>query len=484
MTSAVLHVIVVGFHHKRGCQIEYCYPPINNSCSPKEEDIPKEWVNLPSLALPDGAHNVDKDVVYFLLPSLDEHNRSVFGISCYRQIAADELVAKEKDVTRSTVQKSVCIISRIPLYGSLLSKLEIITEAYFNEKDFSKVDVLKQMYKNLSDMFHMDIKNDETLIEAADIPLNCMLNTFKGRVLMLFKLILLEKKVMFNIFPTHKLGNSLFGLISLFPSLTQYGLFEAAHYSVLQRKSNLVESVNEEEKLKMSSCNTMVVDDFGFPLSLFVKGYLFHPYLSICYMDMIKSHNVRAFCIGTTNTLFNHRRELFDIMITLNEDDDLVIDYLESDLKKKLHLTTADLRFADYIAKQSSYQGSEISWEGSDDWIRFQFRAYLLSLLSTSISEDKDLLEDFNTDFINEWKCTLNYRIWLSKTHPGFDGVVPGHPFARQLNIGDLKLKMSQHITDSEGGRRIVNNIATTSKYVSDAGSKMKSSISSWFKGG
>uniref|UniRef100_A0A0K0FWA1 Late secretory pathway protein AVL9 homolog (inferred by orthology to a human protein) n=1 Tax=Strongyloides venezuelensis TaxID=75913 RepID=A0A0K0FWA1_STRVS len=484
MTNAVLHVIVVGFHHKKGCQIEYCYPPINSSCSPKEEDIPKEWVNLPSLALPDGAHNVDKDVVYFLLPSLDEHNRSVFGISCYRQIAADELVAKEKDVTRSTVQKSVCIISRIPLYGSLLSKLEIITEAYFNEKDFSKVDVLKQMYKNLSDMFHMDIKNDETLIEAADIPLNCMLNTFKGRVLMLFKLILLEKKVMFNIFPTHKLGNSLFGLISLFPSLTQYGLFEAAHYSVLQRKSNLVESVSEEEKSKISSCNTMVVDDFGFPLSLFVKGYLFHPYLSICYMDMIKSDNVRAFCIGTTNTLFNHRRELFDIMITLNEDDDLVIDYLESDLKKKLHLTTADLRFADYIAKQSSYQGSEISWEGSDDWIRFQFRAYLLSLLSTSISEDKDLLDDFNTDFINEWKCTLNYRIWLSKTHLGFDGVVPGHPFARQLNIGDLKLKMSQHITDSEGGRRIVNNIATTSKYVSDAGSKMKSSISSWFKGG
>uniref|UniRef100_A0A0N4ZKF3 UDENN domain-containing protein n=1 Tax=Parastrongyloides trichosuri TaxID=131310 RepID=A0A0N4ZKF3_PARTI len=482
MTAAVIHVIVVGFHHKKGCQIEYCYPPIHNTCSPKEEDIPKEWIHLPSLALPDGAHNVDKDVVYFLLPSLEQHNRSVFGISCYRQIAADELVSKEKDVTRSTVQKSVCIISRIPLYGSLLSKLEVITEAYFNEKDFSKVDVLKQMYTNLSDMFDTSNKFDQTIIEAADIPLNCMLNTFKGRVLMLFKLLLLEKKVMFNIFPAHKLGNTLFGLISLFPSLTQNGLFEAADYSVLQKNlpPDEGEVVCEEEKLK--GCNTIDVDDWGFPLSLFVKGYLFHPYLSICYMDMIKSHNIRAFCIGTTNALFNHRRELFDVMVMINEEDDFVIEYLEPDLKKKLHLTTADLRFADYISKQAACEGSEVSWEGSDDWVRFQFRAYLLSLLSTSTSGDKEALDDFNIDFVNEWKSTLNYRIWHSKKHPGFEGVIPSHPFARQLNIGDLKLKMNQHIIDSEGGRRIVNNIASTSKYVTDAGNKMKSSISSWFK--
>jgi hypothetical protein len=24
----VLHVLVVGFHHKRGCQVEYAYPPL------------------------------------------------------------------------------------------------------------------------------------------------------------------------------------------------------------------------------------------------------------------------------------------------------------------------------------------------------------------------------------------------------------------------------------------------------------------------
>ena len=26
--SAVLHVLVVGFHHKKGCQVEYAHPPL------------------------------------------------------------------------------------------------------------------------------------------------------------------------------------------------------------------------------------------------------------------------------------------------------------------------------------------------------------------------------------------------------------------------------------------------------------------------
>jgi hypothetical protein len=97
------------------------------------------WANLPSLSLPDGAHNVDSDVIFFLLPSLEKENHAVYGISCYRQMAANQLKDKDQEVTRSSVQKSVCVISRVPLFGVLRAKLELITQAYFNEKDFSKV---------------------------------------------------------------------------------------------------------------------------------------------------------------------------------------------------------------------------------------------------------------------------------------------------------------------------------------------------------
>ncbi|TRY58259.1 hypothetical protein DNTS_028675, partial [Danionella cerebrum] len=53
----VLHIVVVGFHHKKGCQVEFSYPPIIPSAGHDSSALPEEWKYLPFLALPDGAHN-------------------------------------------------------------------------------------------------------------------------------------------------------------------------------------------------------------------------------------------------------------------------------------------------------------------------------------------------------------------------------------------------------------------------------------------
>lgn len=55
-----------------------------------------------------------------------------------------------------------------------------------------------------------------------------------------------------------------------------------------------------------------------------------------------------------------------------------------------MHLTTEDLRFADYLVTQVVQPEKdefliEVGWEGGDEWIRAQFKAYLLSLLRTSL---------------------------------------------------------------------------------------------------
>lgn len=82
------------------------------------------------------------DIIYFVLPSLTQQNSTIYGISCYRQIAADAALRQlDANVTRSSVQKSVCVLSKVPLYGVLRGKLELITQAYFNEKNFSKVKI-------------------------------------------------------------------------------------------------------------------------------------------------------------------------------------------------------------------------------------------------------------------------------------------------------------------------------------------------------
>lgn len=48
------------------------------------------------------------------------------------------------------MQKSVCVLSRVPLYGQIQVKMCLITHAYFDEGDFSKVSILKDTYCHLN----------------------------------------------------------------------------------------------------------------------------------------------------------------------------------------------------------------------------------------------------------------------------------------------------------------------------------------------
>lgn len=81
--------------------------------------MPEKWKSLPSLAMPDGAHNYDSDAVYFHLPSLDDSYKTIFGVSCFKQIPIEKVKKKTLDMTRGAVQKAVCVLSTVPLYGYL-----------------------------------------------------------------------------------------------------------------------------------------------------------------------------------------------------------------------------------------------------------------------------------------------------------------------------------------------------------------------------
>jgi hypothetical protein len=532
----ILHVVVVGFHHKRGCQVEFCYPPLKENVIPdSDKDIPLEWQYLPSLALPDGVHNVDEDVIYFLLPSLEKPNQAVFGISCYRQISAKDLLNKEKDVTRSSVQKSVCVLSKIPLYGPLRAKLEVITQSYFNEKDFSKVEVLHQMHTNLCDLFNSEFIDMHSA--SMGISLQSLFNTFKHRTLILFKLLLLERRVMFDVFPVHLLGDIMIGLISLFPALLDEGLGEAAAYSVRRfpatsekaevedialEVNDIVEKAdekNEKQKKLLSNVedalNQMIIgepksnnsyeegeeaqtyseqqsefknpssfktDDYGFPLSIFTKGSLFHPYLSISYLDMIQSETTRAFCIGVTNAIFKTRRNIVDVIVTIDEKGEGQIEILSPELRRQLMLTTQDLRFADFMLKMREMSVDPALWEGSDDWVRSQYHDYLTSMLAVAKSENPEALPEYNEEFIKAWKTKHNYRVWSCGEHPAMESVQPSHPFAGQLSVNDVFLRMGHTLNSSEQGRRMISTLSNTGRYVSETGSRFKSSISSWVR--
>ncbi|KAG9971803.1 hypothetical protein KCU78_g23490, partial [Aureobasidium melanogenum] len=98
-------VAVVDFHHQRGPEVER-WVGVDQGYDPA---IDNDWQLLPFLALSDGAHAATEDFSYFTLVLKSTPERSLFGISCTRQLDSRELLNRPADVTRSTVQKAVVV---------------------------------------------------------------------------------------------------------------------------------------------------------------------------------------------------------------------------------------------------------------------------------------------------------------------------------------------------------------------------------------
>lgn len=664
-SSPILHVVVIGFHHKKGCQVEYSYPPMIDGEPVNSSECPEEWKHLSSLALPDGSHNYEQDVVYFHMPSRKEYPRTVFGISCYRQINAESLVNRSADVTRGTVQKSVCILSTLPLYGLITAKLELITHAYFDEKDFSKVALLQETYNNLNACL-----SEEHLIGQQiylGLSVRDLVLQFKHKIVMLFKLILLEKKVIFLKSPVKELCTPILSLLSLFPGMIEKGLLECtapdeaqdviaksedgciekngsydseiknemdtripekmskdteehfvSYLDVSKNKSvrvspeitskirqskkpksqNIPESVRDEKHFmsdleelldgdhrdlsgsklefqdrdwetilekdlednddvhslgslrssessltskgsltgstdgisRVSSFRGRVAGAFsywtsrdgneeivvvagdednvrkpwvgamdatsvdicncGMPLSIFSKGVMCHPYLSLQYLDVLRDPRVHGFVVGATNVLFKQKRNLADVIVEI---EDGKVDILDLDLRRILHLTTEDLRFADFLVRNVTEDRQDVfldgtGWEGGDEWIRAQFKLYLVCMLRTSLLEEGSReLEAYNSSFIAAWQKTRNGKRWIQGEHLGVLEVNPGHPYQGQLSMSDMKLRISHTMQSSERGRKINEAVASTGRAVAQTGKALggaltnaKSAVSSW----
>lgn len=115
------------------------------------------------MALSDGAHTMTEEFSYFTLLNQGEsiggdhdvagggttethqssdsshptnpHSTSLFGISCTRQIRADKLKRRSADVTRSTVQKAVVVVSPTARrMGELRERLGAVTAAWFAQE--------------------------------------------------------------------------------------------------------------------------------------------------------------------------------------------------------------------------------------------------------------------------------------------------------------------------------------------------------------
>lgn len=159
---------------------------------------------------------------------------------------------------------------------------------------------------------------------------------------------------------------------------------------------------------------------------------------------MLSDPSVLGFIIGTSNILFRQKRQLMDVLIDV---ENTSIETQDPDLRRQLNLSTADLRFANFIVRHVESPREDA--EGSEQWIRQQFQGYMLSILRTVVTApdgSKDI-EHFNANFVNAWKKTANYQDWLkaiSTSDFNFEQIPNGHPFAGNLSVGDVKLRIAQ----------------------------------------
>ena len=478
---AILHIVVVGFHHQKGSTVEFSYPPIASDAhtrprSRSESDsdhvtrsltssLPHEWRHLPHLALPDGCHNYEQDSVYFTLGS--DGARRLYGVACCRQIETQDLRRVGDDVTRSTVQKSVCVLSRVPAFRLIESKLELVTHAYFNNKDFSDVSVIHEAFEDLNASI-----NTHSASQALSLGLSLrpLVLRFQHRLLQIVKALLLCKRVVMYAAPTKQLSTSVLAIASLLPSTLEQQL------------------------------NPLVAkDEYGFPLGVFAGAEALLPYVCLQQMELLLRSPSESgpLLSGVVNPLFEkQQRRVCDVFVNWVEG---LIYIQDTDTKNALHLTNADLRFCSHVSEavqEHSSPEEPTSFHGSSEWIRTQYKLYLLSLLAASDGGDTVSTDEFNPHFMSCWLKGAVFREWKSYSRDGIVRVDPSHPCEGTPSLGDVRRRLVAQASDyglneqlkeqvvEETQRVLTEAAGRVSSVVSGAWFSASSALYSWWRGG
>ncbi|KAF7422495.1 late secretory pathway protein avl9 [Pleurotus ostreatus] len=449
----VLGVALVDFNHLVGPRIEWFKGEIF-----EDEEVVKI---LPFLALPDGAHLSAEDYSYFHLVPSGRKPTTVFGISCNQQIAASALLVKTPDVTRSTVQKAVVVLASKPVFGPIRDKLGVITSALFAQRDFSQTDILDDFHSSLEAPLRSQLTESGFYIGTN---LRELVRTFRQKVLILVKALMLQSRVMFYGHPVERLCTYQYSLVALFPGLLQT-LDDCGSPPLADRAPTLT----RPNSLKTSDHKSMMAY-MGLPLDLFGKDAIFQPYLPLQQLDMLRE--TKSWLCGSTNSIVTQQKEV-DLLVNTETG---IFEFRNPNLERAVSLTAADRKWMDSIVKDVNEgwddgdpnKPASIRFKGSDDYLRSKFEEYISAALSsvrygdfmakgegngviiTGGIGDPKATDDFNPLWISEFKKTNAFEVWDRVTDPMlFDIIEPRHPCNEKPTVvSDLGLRLQEGIQD------------------------------------
>lgn len=454
----------------------------------RDGDQSKLWPNLPFQGLPDGSHSHEENFCYFTLlydevnhtaplcvPTRDragniieeapdmENVTTLFGISCNRQIKASELKEKPADVTRSTVQKSVVVIARKPIFGPIREKLAVITRAYFLQGDLTDMTIIENLYDNLNQLFSTKLDENDMYVGMS---LRELIYRLRFRVLTLLKALLLEKKIIFFSNNTEVLCASQFSLVSLIPALMDH--LEDCGSPLL----NKYEKTAKKPTSLRSSDRKSLLAFMGLPLQPFAEGGMFNPYVPLQQFSELKSPETKFFLVGATNSLLlSPQNKIADIVVYIDHD---TVEISNNSLNSALALSSSDKRWIDGVVHsvvatwdpEDPWRPKGLGFHGSEDYVRQQFEDYIMGLMS-SVKYDQFLsrygskpprammlrevegnpIKLFNQTWVQEWRTTQNFRIFSKMTDDEiFDIVEPKHMVTATPSLAELQKRVAQQV--------------------------------------
>ena len=386
LASPILLIALISFHHKKGSIIEYSFPPkeslnknsnisylIKNKNISITKFVDELFQKLTYICLPDGVHCTKSDTQFFII---QDYDYPLYGISRYEQIKSERDDTIEN--TRHFIQKSLCILSILPLYSPLYAKLSVTVETFFNQTSLKDKNIINELYQNFFLDGETNFRVDEMNFVFSTRKLICFT---KEKIFLILKMILLEKKILIFSNISGNVCSFLYNLLALFPGQILF---------------NLKSGTDIKNYLK---CLKM----YGLPLKIFHENYKIYPLVSLFEIDQIEEQKNVNYIMGTTNQLiFNETIENKKVDLLINIDSMKIIPFYNrnENNKNKFDIYEKKEMFEDTKLEKQIYNSiisklneinftySNTSWLNNnetddeiDEYIRNEFKKYFKDLL-------------------------------------------------------------------------------------------------------
>ena len=399
-TNGVIFIALVSFHQKKGSIVEYTYPSKEAILSSqtdffdslkriegdKQIDVSNEEIlndienQLSAFCLPDGIHVVNRDTEFFIIQN---YNKVLYCTFSYRQIRTNDnnnIIDDFQENTRDCVQKSLCIISTVPLFMYYYEKINVAMDLFMNQKILNDKSAIDSLYKDIAEKK-----------ESISMKYFKFYNFFSYRkliqfinddLIVLLKYILLEKKII--VFSHNPQNSTLFilSLLSLLPS----GLF--FNFDPEQKEAKDISIFRKSQK------------QIGFPFMLFNNQNMLYPIFTLFDLDFITKLNLNGFLLGTSNALVIKTKEIkADCIINLDESK---IYYEEDSVEEKaIKLTDKEKALLNLIKSTVEIKEKDNKRELKGDWLIYDNKSQNEKIINENVIIS-NILKEYFTELVYE----------------------------------------------------------------------------------